>query len=54
MLSKKDQRYIIMRHHAVVGFAEIRRKKYGRFFLEAVRAFGWSPFGLLRMLLIER
>lgn len=54
MLSKKDQRYIMMRHHAVVAFAEIRRKKYGQFFVGALRAFGWSPFGLLRMVLIER
>lgn len=54
MLLKKDQRYIMMRHHAVVAFAEIRRRKYGRFFAEAVRAFGWSPFGLMRMVLIER
>lgn len=54
MLPKKDQRYIMMRHHAVVAFAEIRRRKYGRFFAEAVRAFGWSPFGLMRMVLIER
>jgi len=54
MLAKKDQRYIMMRHHAVVAFAEIRRKKYGRFFTEAVRAFGWSPLGMMRMVLIER
>lgn len=49
-ISAKDRRYIKMRHYAVLAFAEIRRKKYFNFVLNAVKAFFTSPIGAISIL----
>ena len=53
-LSTKDIRYIKMRHYAVLAFAEIRRKKYGAFFKNALKAFFVSPIACARLLAVGR
>ena len=53
-LSAKDIRYIKMRHFAVLAFAEIRRKKYGAFFKNAMKAFLVSPIACVRLLVVDR
>lgn len=50
-LSYKNKKYIIMRHYAVLAFAEIRRKNYGKFLNYAVRSFLVSPINCFRLLL---
>ena len=42
-LKTSDVRYIKMRHYAVIAYAELRRKKYGRFILNAMKSFFASP-----------
>ncbi len=49
-LPKKDIRYIKMRHYAVIAYAELRRKKYGSFVWNALRAFLASPIQFLSIL----
>ena len=49
-LQKKDVRYIKMRHYAVIAYAELRRKKYGSFVWNALRAFLASPIQFLSIL----
>lgn len=49
-LSRDVIRYIKMRHFAVLAFAEIRRKKYGAFLKNAVKAFLISPVACIRLL----
>ena len=43
-------RYIRMRHHAVLAFTKLRRKKYGSFFLEGCISFFCSPFACIKLL----
>jgi len=50
LLNKKDIRYILMRHHAVLAFAYLKRKSWIRFLLEASCAVGSSPFDCFHML----
>lgn len=50
-LSKKDIKYIKMRHYAVIAYAEIRRKKYWKFLENLIRSFISSPidfFSIIR------
>lgn len=51
-LSAKDVRYIKMRHFAVLAFAEIRRRKYGAFFQNAMKSFFCAPIALIKMVLL--
>ncbi|WP_095173681.1 MULTISPECIES: glycosyltransferase family 2 protein [Blautia] len=53
-LSKKDIRYVEMRHYAVIAFAELRTKRYGAFVLDAVKAFSSSPIACVYMFLEHR
>jgi len=48
-----DRQYIVMRHYAVLAFAEMRRKKYGNFTKYAIKAFFSSPINCAQ-LFIER
>lgn len=49
-LNPGDVRYIKMRHYAVLAYAELRRKKLGRFVLYAIRAFFASPLDFFTLL----
>ncbi|MBO7293074.1 MAG: glycosyltransferase family 2 protein [Clostridia bacterium] len=53
-LSRRDRRYIRMRHHAVLAFAYLRMRRYGRFFTSAMHSFFASPLGALRLFLSRR
>ncbi len=44
-------RYIKMRHFAVLAFAELRRKKYGAFFGNAIKSFFAAPVACVKMFL---
>lgn len=46
----KTRRYITMRHYAVIAFAELRRKKYLGFFMNAAISFFSSPLQCLELL----
>jgi glycosyltransferase involved in cell wall biosynthesis len=50
-LSFLDQQYIVMRHYAVLAFAEIRRKNYGNFMKYAIKSFFSSPINCARLLI---
>lgn len=52
-LSRKDVRYIKVRHYAVLAFAEIRRKRYGAFVKNGMLAFFNSPVDCLKMLVCK-
>lgn len=49
-ISPKSRRYIRMRHYAVLGYAEIRRRKYLLFCVNIFKAFLISPYDFLSML----
>lgn len=53
ILTKKEQRYIKMRHYAVLAFAELRRKKYFNMGLNICLSFISSPKKLL-ILIVNR
>ena len=53
-LDRKTVRYIKMRHLAVLAFAEIRLKKYGRFLKYAINSFLLAPVSCVKMFLFER
>ena len=48
-LSAKDICYIKMRHYAVIAYAELRRKNYADFLVNALKSFVISPIGFLSM-----
>lgn len=50
-LKSSDIRYIKMRHFAVIAYAELRRRKYGKFISNAVKAFIASPLGCFKLLI---
>ena len=50
ILSKADVKYIRMRHHAVLAFVYLKQKRLGKLFVEAMRGFLASPFGMLKVL----
>ncbi len=50
-LDKKSIRYICMRHHAVLAFAELRRKRYGACLCHAVKSFFCAPLASLKLLI---
>lgn len=49
-LSPKERRYILMRHHAVVAYAELRRGKKLGFLLRALRSLLSSPIECIGLL----
>ena len=49
-LTASDVRYIKMRHYAVIAYAELRRRRYGRFVLNALRSFIASPLKFFTVL----
>ncbi len=49
-LDGKKVKYIKMRHHAVLAFAYLRIKKYGKFMAEGIKSFVSSPVGCVKML----
>ena len=49
-LSKKDVRYVEMRHYAVITFAELRRKNYVSAVKNGVISFYKSPVGLFNLI----
>lgn len=50
-LDKKSIRYIKMRHHAVIAFAEIRRKNYISFLVNSIKSVFCSPWGCFKLIL---
>lgn len=48
-LKAKDRRYIRMRHHAVLAFAYLRKKRFFMFFVEAVASFLVTPIACLEL-----
>ena len=50
ILDKKSIRYIKMRHYAVLGFAELRRKKYIECFKYSVLSFISSPIYSIKLI----
>lgn len=53
-LDSKTVRYIKMRHHAVIAFAEIRRKNYLSFAVNGVKGMLCSPLGFVKMAFLEK
>lgn len=49
-LSQRQVKYIKTRHYAVLAFAEIRRKHYSAFMMNAIKAFAISPVCCLEVL----
>lgn len=49
-LSSKNRRYIRMRHYAVLAFAYLRLKKYGKFFGNGFLSFINAPFACIGLL----
>lgn len=49
-LKAGDVRYIKMRHYAVIAYAELRRKKYGKFISNTIRSFFASPLSFFTIL----
>lgn len=50
-LDKKSIRYIKMRHYAVLGFAELRRKNYVGFIKNAIMSMILSPIECIKLLI---
>lgn len=53
-LSSGDKRFIIMRHYAVLAFAELRRKKYHRLMFYALRSICASPVNFIGLIINRR
>ena len=49
-LSPAARRYILMRHHAVIAFAQLRRRHFLGFAVSAARSFFRSPVRCIRLL----
>ncbi len=49
-LRPEDVRYIKMRHYAVIAYAQLRRKNYGGFVANSMKAFFVSPLGFFKIL----
>lgn len=49
-LSKKKIRFIIARHYAVLAYASVKSREFGKFFANAFKAFVSSPAACLRIL----
>lgn len=53
-VSKKDIRYIEMRHFAVLAFAELRRKGFMKFVLYSIKAFFYAPVKFLKLIVTSK
>ena len=53
-LNKEDIRYVTMRHYAVLAFAEMRRKNWKSFAVNAIQAGIASPVGCIKMFMGHR
>jgi glycosyltransferase involved in cell wall biosynthesis len=53
-LSLQDQQYIVMRHFAVLAFAEMRRRCYGSFMKYALKSFFSSPINCARLFMEKK
>lgn len=53
-LAHKDVRYIKMRYYAVIAYAELRRKNYGKFITNSTKSFFASPLGFFSMFKWQR
>ncbi len=51
LLNKKTIRYIVVRHYAVLAYAYLRDKKFGKFFLNGMRSFFASPIDCVNVFL---
>ena len=49
MLRFHDKQYIVMRHYAVLAFAEMRRKSFSNFMKYAIKSFLSSPISCARL-----
>jgi len=50
VLTKEEQRYINMRHYAVLAFAELRRRSFIKFLGYSIKSLIASPSGLIKIL----
>lgn len=50
VLSKKDKRYVKMRHYAVLAYAYVRQRRYFKFILNIICSFFSSPKGFFSLL----
>ncbi len=50
----RTRRYIRMRHYAVLAFAELRRKRFVPFAVNAFKSFISAPIACMKLFLIER
>jgi len=50
-VSAKTRRYIRMRHYAVIAFAEVRRKRYVAFGVNAAKAVCCAPYQSMKLLI---
>lgn len=48
-LTKKEIKYINMRHYAVIAFAELRRSNFKQFILNSIISFACSPYQCLKL-----
>lgn len=53
-IDRKTKRYIRMRHYAVLAFAEIRRKNFFPFFINACKSFFCSPIACIKIVLARK
>lgn len=51
VLSKKDKRYVKMRHYAVLAFAGIKMKKWGYALKNGIKSFFCAPFACVRLVI---
>jgi len=50
----QDRKYIVMRHYAVLAFAEMRRKNYGSFIKYAMKSFFSSPMSCVSLFISKK
>lgn len=50
-ISAKTRRYIRMRHYAVIAFAYLRIKKYGKFIINSTKSFLNAPIACIKLLI---
>ena len=48
-ISKKSQKYIKMRHYAVIAFIELKKRKYFKFLLNSIKSFLISPLSCIKL-----
>jgi len=53
-LSVKEQRYISMRHYAVLGYAELRRRDYLKFINYSLKSFYSSPIQFFKIFFVRK